>query len=61
MRSSRSSELRQSRNIEIPIYKAKIETAEGKMDRISKYIASLKSIPMLKNRKLKDYFRRGWK
>jgi hypothetical protein len=61
MRSSRSSELRQSRNIEIPIYKAKIETAEGKMDRISKYIASLKSILMLKNRKLKDYFRRGWK
>jgi predicted translin family RNA/ssDNA-binding protein len=44
MRTSRSSEMRQSKSIEIPIYKAKVETAEGKMDRISKYIASLKSI-----------------
>jgi predicted translin family RNA/ssDNA-binding protein len=44
LRSSRSSDImRQSKSIDIPIYKAKVETAEGKMDRISKYIASLKS------------------
>ena len=48
--SQASSEISQSRNIEIPIYKSKTEAAEGKMDRISKYIASLKSRVAMRQR-----------
>jgi hypothetical protein len=47
MRSSRTSELRMSRKVEVPFYKIDqevVESVETKLDRISKFIASLKSI-----------------
>ena len=47
MRSSKMSEISSSKKIEIPFYKVDpqvVESVEYKLDRVSKYIASLKSI-----------------
>lgn len=46
MISSRMSELRMSRKVEVPFYKVDqdaVESVETKLDRVSKFIASLKS------------------
>ena len=46
MKSSRMSEMRSSRRVEVPFYKIDqevVESVETKLDRVSKFIASLKS------------------